>query len=215
MGGPALDSMMSMRCFIVSLAVFAVIGGSAHQFQDTFEENDVVVPETDGEVLLQDEFLSRFNRGRGTLPESEFVEDEYGSHEETDGSKISRAYDDYVMVEVAHGSAGSGYQPSASYMPSASYIPSAPYQPSALYMPSASYMPSYQPSASYMPSYQPSASYMAMAGRRHRHNHVVMSEAAHGSAAGSGRHNHVVMSEAAHGSAAGSGSYGSRVVHFG
>merc|ERR1711934_1090246 len=195
MGGPALDSMMSMRCFIVSLAVFAVIGGSAHQFQDTFEENDVVVPETDGEVLLQDEFLSRFNRGRGTLPESEFVEDEYGSHEETDGSKISRAYDDYVMVEVAHGSAGSGYQPS--------------------YMPSASYMPSYQPSASYMPSYQPSASYMAMAGRRHRHNHVVMSEAAHGSAAGSGRHNHVVMSEAAHGSAAGSGSYGSRVVHFG
>merc|ERR1711934_521230 len=194
MGGPALDSMMSMRCFIVSLAVFAVIGGSAHQFQDTFEENDVVVPETDGEVLLQDEFLSRFNRGRGTLPESEFVEDEYGSHEETDGSKISRAYDDYVMVEVAHGSAGSGYQPSAPYMPSASYMPSyqpsasymPSYQPSASYMPSyvmlevgsgvgsgyqpsympsASYMPSYQPSASYMPSYQPSASYMAMAGR--------------------------------------------------
>merc|ERR1712100_579830 len=84
MGVSILILMMSTRaCLLVSLAVLAVIGGSAHQFQDTFEENDVVVPEMD---LLQDEFLSRFNRGRGTLPESEFIEDEYGSHEETDGS---------------------------------------------------------------------------------------------------------------------------------
>merc|ERR1711934_1150170 len=102
---------------IVAIAVLAMIGGSAHQLtvHDEFVENDAVVPEdahdglfeTDAvvpeaeeEVLFQDEFLSRFNRGRGAIPAFDEVD---AAH----GSALGSVRRHGVMAEVnaAHGSA--------------------------------------------------------------------------------------------------------------